>query len=547
MIEHARRVRSVFGTVFENGDLRRVQLAFAGFNAAEYGVWVAMLVYAYQQGGATTAGVVAVVQLVPAALFAPFAATLGDRYAAGRVLTWGYLAQAAAMGATAAVIVGGGPPVAAYAFAAVAATAVTMTRPAQAVLVPSLVRAPEELCAANVVSSWVESAGILVGPALAGVILGLSDAGAVFAVFAAVAALAALLVMPLGRRRSVRVEEVSSPLDQALAGFRTLAQEPEPRVLVVVLAAQFVVIGALDVLAVAFAVDVLGMGESGAGWLITAFGAGGLVGGAVTVMLVGRPRLAPPLAIGAFAWGGAFVLIGLFPSVAVALLLLVAAGLSRSLVDVAGRTLLQRTTRELVLCRVFGVLEGLSMAGLALGSIAASALIAWLSEEEAVVATGLFLPALVVLLAGKLRRIDRAATVPIVEIALLRAVPIFAPLSPPELEAAARSLHSLSADPGTVIVQEGDVGDRWYVIADGEVEIWTDGTILQTRSRGEGFGEIALLRDMRRTATVRARTRCRLFALERETFVAAVTGHPLALQAAAEVIDARMPALAPAE
>ena len=316
----------------------------------------------------------------------------------------------------------------------------------------------------------------------------------------------------------------------------------------IVLAAQFVVIGALDVLSVALAVDVLGMGDSGAGWLITAFGAGGLVGGAVTVMLVGRRLLAPPLAIAAVAWGCTFVLIGLFPSVAVALLLLVAAGLSRSVVDVAGRTLLQRTARELVLCRVFGVLEGLSMAGLALGSIAAPALIAWLSEEEAMVATGLFLPALVVVLAGKLRRIDRAATVPVVEIALLRAVPIFAPLSPPELEAAARSLVSLAAEPGTVIVREGDVGDRWYVIADGEVEVCEGRRDpADALARRKGSARSRLLRDVRRTATVTARTRCRLFALEKETFVAAVTGHPLALQAAAEVIDARMPALAPAK
>jgi hypothetical protein len=451
------------------------------------------------------------------------------------------------MGATAAVILGGGPPVAAYAFAAVAATAVTLTRPAQAVLVPALVRAPEELCAANVVSTWVESAGILVGPAVAGVVLGVSDAGAVFALFAVVAALAAALVLPLGRRRAVRAEEASRALDEVLAGFRTLAHEPDPRVLVIVLAAQFVVIGALDVLSVALAIDVLGMGEPGAGWLITAFGVGGLVGGMVTVMLVGRPRLAPGLMAGAFAWGGVFVLIGLFPSVAAAVLLLVAAGLSRSLVDVAGRTLLQRTTRELVLCRVFGVLEGLSMAGLAAGSIAAAALIGWLAEEGAVVAAGVFLPALVVVLAGRLRRIDQAATVPVVEIALLRTVPIFAPLSPPELEAAARSLVPVAAAPGTVIVREGDVGDRWYVIADGEAEVEQGGAVVRSLSREDDFGEIALLRDVPRTATVTARTRCRLFALEKETFVAAVTGHPLALRAAAEVIDARMPAPAPAE
>jgi hypothetical protein len=264
-------------------------------------------------------------------------------------------------------------------------------------------------------------------------------------------------------------------------------------------------------------------------------------------MLVGRRRLAPSLAAAAFAWGGTFVIIGLFPSATVALLLLVAAGLARSLLDVAGRTLLQRTAREAVLCRVFGVLEGLSMAALAVGSIVASALIVWLGEERAAVATGLFLPALIVLVARRLRSIDASATVPVVEIAHLRAVPMFAPLSPPELEAAARSLVPLTAEPGSVIIREGDTGDRWYLIADGDVEIEQGGAHVITRSRGDGFGEIALLRDVPRTATVTARTRCRLFALEKETFVAAVTGHPLALRAAAEVIDARMPAPAPAE
>jgi MFS family permease len=545
LIEHARRVRSVFGTVFANGDLRRVQLAFAGFNAAEYGVWVAMLVYAYDQGGATTAGIVGVVQLVPATLFAPFAATLGDRHHAGRVLAWGYVAQAGAMGATAVVILGEGPPIAAYALAAVAATAVTITRPAQAALTPSLVRMPNELTSTNVVSSWVESAGILAGPALTGVILRVADAGVVFAIFAAAAALAALLVTPLGRRDRPRAAETSSPLEEALAGFRTLAQEPEPRVLVIILAAQFVVIGALDLLSVALAQEVLGMGDDGAAWLIVAFGTGGLVGVAVTVTLVGRSSLAPSLAGAALAWGGTFVLIGLFPSATAALLLLVGAGVARSVLDVAGRTLLQRTAREAVLCRVFGVLEGLSMGGLAVGTGAATGLIAWLGEEGAVIAAGLFLPVVVVVLGRHLRRIDRAATVPVVEIALLRAVPMFAPLPAPELEQVARSLVELDAEAGTVLIREGDTGDRWYLIADGEVEIETGGTIVRTLSRHGSFGEIALLRDVPRTATVTAMTHCRLYTLEKEPFVAAVTGHPLALRAAAEVIAARVPALAP--
>jgi MFS family permease len=548
---HLRQIRDVFGIVFRNRDLGRVLVAFGGFTSHEFGVWIAVLVYAYQQGGTTEAGVVAFVQLVPAMLFAPFAAVLADRHAPARVLWWGYVAQAVTTGATAVVILAGGSPYAAYACAAAASTAVTLTRPTQAALTPSLSRTPRELAASNVVASWVENASILAGPALTGVLFALSDAGVVVAVMAGLAGGTALLVAPLARRASGQVTALASEsvgvVEECSAGFRTLAREPTLRLVVGLLALQYVVWGALDVFAVVLAIEVLGMGEAGAGYLNAAFGAGGVLGGVVTVALVGRRRLAPALGAGMLLWGAAFLLLGLFPTVAGALLLLAVAGIGNSLADVAGRTLLQRTAQEDVLARVFGVLEGVSMAALALGSISVPVLVVWLDPEAAILAAGAVLPVALILVRRRLRAIDAAATVPVVEIALLRSLPIFAPLSAPELEGVARGLEPVEAAAGTTIVRQGEVGDRYYAVADGVVEVSADGDLVRTSGRGEGFGEIALLRDVPRTATVSAKTDVRLYALEKEPFVAAVTGHAQSYRAAARQMRERGAALAGAE
>lgn len=538
------RARPVLAGVFRNRDLRRVALSYAGFISAEYSVWIAMLVYAFGQGGATTAGLVALVQLVPAALFAPYGGVLADRRSPARVLVAAYLVQGAAMGATALALVGGGPPVLAYLFATVASTAVTVTRPAQAVLVPELAREPDELTAFNVVSGWIESACIFIAPAITGLVLAVSTVGAVFALCTVAALASAAALTGLARGAAHKSAPAESAVHGALAelaeGVRAVGRSSAARLLVLLLGAESVVIGAFDVLAVVLAIDVLDLGESGAGYLNTALGAGAVLGAVVTVTLIGRQRLALPLLAGAALMGAPLVLLGAFPTVLGAFVLLAAVGVGRIVLDVSGRTLLQRVAQPDVLSRTFALLEAMQMAGLALGSVLVPALVAVGGAEAALIGSGILLPAVALLRIRTLLAIDSLATVPIVEISLLRSIRIFALLPGPVLESLARNLIPERVPAGNVVIREGDPGDRYYAIADGEVDISAGGRALATRRRGEGIGEIALLKETPRNATAVARTDALLYALEKEPFVTAVTGHAPAARAAEEVVQERL-------
>ena len=529
----------VFRAVLANRDLRRVELAYVGFNASEYSVWIAMLVYAYSRGGATEASLVAVLQLTPAAIGAPFLALLADRYRPARVLAGGYLAQAAGMALTACAIFADAPVALVYAGAVIASTAVTVTRPAQAVVVPALARSVEELTATNVVSSWVESTGILVASALTGALLAVSGVDLVFGVMAAVGLGSALLVARVDGPEPAVPEGGAGARDEAMAGFQALRTHAHLRLLVGLLMGEFLLIGAMDILFVVLALDVLSLGDAWVGYLNAAFGAGGVIGGLAAITLVGRRYLAPPIAIGMVAWGAAFVVIAIWPSTLVAVLLLALGGAGRVLLDVGCRTLLQRTTPSEVLGRVFGVLEGLMMAGLAVGSLLIPPLVALGGSKAALIGTGLVLPIFVLLAGRSLVRVDRRTKVPVVEIALLRSMPVFSALPAPAIEGVARALEPIRLPAGVAVIKAGEAGDLFYAIAEGEVAVTLDGAPVARLGRGAGFGEIALLEDVPRTATVTTCSEVQLYALEKGPFVTAVTGHAPATRAAEALVAKR--------
>jgi MFS family permease len=534
----------VIASVLRDPALRRVEAAYLIFNMSENATWIAILVFAYARGGAAAAATISVIQLIPSAIVAPLAAYAGDRFRRERVLLAAYVVQSAAMGTTSvALLLDAGVSIV-YLTAALTATSVTFTRPAQAALTPALATTPEALTAANATSGVVEGVGVMLGPMIAGIVLGLAGPGIVFAVFAALTGIGALLVVHLPV--DVDATTPSPDLDtstvwrETLGGFTALRRSRDARTLVLMLASGVLVVGALDVLFIAAAIELLDMGQSGVGYLNAAFGAGGIVGAAAAVALVGRRRLTPPIARGAGVFGGPVGAVAIAPSALGAPVLFAIAGAGRSIADIAGRTLLQRVAPNEVLTRVFGVLEGLAMVALALGSAGAGALVEAFGERTALLVAGAFVPLVVVLLSRRLLAIDRVGVAPDAEtLDLLRSLEVFAPLPPTALERVIRNLEPMMVARDAVVIRQGDVGDRFYVIAEGTAAVVVDGRTVSTLGAGDGFGEIALLRDVPRTATVTATTPIRLFALARDPFLEAVTGHPQSHVAAHALIDRR--------
>jgi MFS family permease len=517
--------------VFRNPALRRIELAFAGSIVGDWAYGTAVAVYAYEHGGATAVGVLGVVRYTSMAIVTPFTSVLGDRYPRRLVMVAADLSRAGLVLVGALVIADGGPRMAVFALAIATSICGSPFRSAQASLLPQLADDPADLSAANVASSTVESVGFFAGPALAGLMLAFSSIPTVYVFDAATFVWSTILV--LGVRVPVRDDEPVAEgehngggegfLPEVSAGYREILRNRDLRLVVGLLCAQTVVAGASLVFTVSIALSLLGIGRSGFGYLNATLGIGGLVGGFLALVLAQRGRLARDFGVGVVLWSAPLLLVAAWPTVGAAVVVMILLGLGNSIVDVNAFTILQRIARPETMSRVFGAMESAVIGGMAVGALLMPALISTVGLRWGLVVVGLGVTTTVVAGARGLSRVDRIALAP-PGLELLRGVPLLALLPESTLERLARALIPVEAEPGQVVIREGDHGDRFYVIETGTVEVTKEGRHVASLGPGDFVGEIALLRDVPRTATVTTTSTTVLQALERSQFLPAVTG-----------------------
>jgi MFS family permease len=527
--------------VFRNRDLARVELSWAGSMSGEFLCVVALGVYAYRAGGAAAVGLVGAIQLAPSAVVSPFAAVLGDRMRRELVIVGSETVRAAAMAGAAAAAWTGAPAAVVYALAAVAAVACQALYPAQTALVPLLSRSASEVTAASAASTLIRSAAGLIAPALGGLVLLAGSTALLFAVCAGFFAAAAVLAASIRGTAGVRAARPSrGPLRELLAGFGAAREDRQVSVVLALFGVHGVGRGALAVLVVVVPLELLELSEASVGFVSAAVGVGGLAGAVATAAFAGRRRLAGVVAAGLVLTGAPLMLAAAATPTAWLLVCLTVVGTGITIVSAAGTVLLVRSVRDDVLARVLGILGTVRAAAMTVGSLAAPLLVALLGVRATLVAVGVVTPVAALVARRALRRIDDASIVPEPELRLLRTSPVFAPVLPIALERLAARLEPISVTAGTAVVREGDEGDLVYLVADGRLEVSAKGRAVGALETGELFGEMALFRNQPRNATVTALEDATLYALGKEEFLAAVTGHPESSRETDDLITTRL-------
>ena len=504
--------------------LRTLLAAWLLACAAGWAFSVTIAVYAYDRSGAGAVGLVIAARLLPAIVAAPLAGWLIDRVGRGTVVAGACALQAVFLGAAAAVMTAHGTLWPIVLLAAATGAAATAPRPALEALLPALARTPEELTHGTAAWGAIDNAGFLIGGGIGAASIAVLGAGAVTGVAAGLFAVAASLAVRLPWVRATETDEPESEsagLGEALAGLQTLRQTPSLLTAFVLLAGLLVVEGAAEVQLPALSIGRLHMGNGGPGELYIVWGIGGVVGSAALLALIRRRGYGLALLVGCLSFAAGVGVAGL-DGVALALLAMLPAGIGMALVEVGFMGLVPRLADDAVAGRVYALSEVAYSGAAGAGALLAPALIRALGTPASLAAGGAAFALLALATAGTLARLDTGQEEAARIRELLRSVSFLAPLPLPRLERLVRGAKSMSAPAGTAVVQAGEIGHEFYVIDDGTVEIEEYG---RRQGPGSGFGEIALLLDIPRTATVRAATDVRLWTITRRAFAAAVSAH----------------------
>lgn len=545
-------------SVFVNRNLRRMQLAFAGSLIGNWAFTTAVSVWAYGEGGAKAVGIYYSVRLAIMAIATPFVSTLADKYPRKAVMIYSDVYSAVIVVLATLCLYADTPALPIYVLAVVTSFGGSAFRAAQGAITPQLADTTEQLTASNGTASTLESLAIFVGPAIATALLAITDVEIVFLLNVASFAWSMLMVAGiriakaeveaekaaepdnLGEAVAEAAEETEGFFAETSAGFRAIRHDKDLLITVIEGSAQTIVAGALAVIPLVIAVEILGTGAKGVGLLDSVMGLGAILGGIYAIARASKHKLGQDLIVGVFLWSFPLVVITIWPSPVAAFAVMAVLGFANPIVDVNVFTVIQRLTPDAVLGRVFGAFETCLIATMALGSAIAPLMLHLWGLRTTVAILGVVIGLIAVLGYPRMRALDRRLEAP-AGLPLLHAIPMFTPLGLVTLDHLARALDRVEVAAGDVIVREGDESDLFYVIESGRVQVTAaDGHVLREEAAGDYFGEIGLLRDVPRTATITAMEPTVLLALEREEFLDAVTGQGEARLLAEDIVVRRL-------
>jgi len=531
-------------SVLRNPNLRRIQLAFGGSLIGDWAYGTAIAVWAFQESGAKGVGLFMAARFIGAAIAGPVGATIADRMPRRTFMMATDLIRAALTTITAIVIMVDGPNLFVYAVAVVTAMVGAPFRSAQAGLIPQLVDTPGELTASNAVAANIENVVTFMGPAIGALMIGAFDVAPV--VWLNVGSFLWSFLLVAGVKVRAPAEPTSGSegepgegmLREMTAGFAYLGKDPDLRAVALLTASQTLIWGSLAVFMVVIAARDFG-DAADLGWLQGAMGVGTMIGGVMILSRVAKGKLAEDMVIGVLGWSIPVISLAVFPSPITAIAALVVIGIADPWVNLGLETIPQRLAPPHAISRVYAAVESVAIAAIAVGSLIAPLLIHLFGVNASLIGLGVLVTAYAVSTLPRLRKLDQRLTEP-EGLAALRTIGIFEPLQPAVLEEMAHNLEAVLVPAGQAVVREGDVADRFYVIAEGEVEVSHGDQVIRRETAGDFFGEIGLLRNVPRTATVTAVTDVKPWALDRADFLGAVTGTGAARVAAEDVVSRRI-------